>query len=597
MKQYGVFKNAPVYAIVFIMAAVMAFKFSVTAWQKKVIEHDVISYYAYLPAVVIHHDIALRFADENPTEYQSHFWPVKTAEGNNVIKTTMGMAFLYAPFFMAAHLYETAAGLDAQGFSASYHAALSFAALAYLLLGLIFLRKILLQWFSPLSTALTLLLVVFATNLFHYVSREPGMSHTYSFGLIALFVWLNMQWLKNPRTGHSIMLGALAGLIVLIRPTNGLVLLFPLLWNVSNRHDAVQRLVFFRKNVTKIVLAAFAAFVIWIPQLLYWKMQTGQYFFNSYNEHFYFSNFHVFDALFGYRKGWFVYTPVMLIAVAAIFFMHRSIRKIQLLYVLFVTVFVYVTFSWWCWWYGGGYSARPMIDIYAIMALPLATVVHRGVNAGKWLRWLTLIFVLMFVAHGYFQTIQYKNGAIHYDSNTKQSYWDSFLRSKPSSVFYFLLQQPDYENAILGNDEEFDENVEEVVKMPGDFYDSISHLKNNKNQEYLNILLLGVHDTFSSYQGQIIIPKNDLNDFGDHLLIQVAFYRTDECIGFTSLNLSEMESYPEDIIWKFSLNVPVEKIDGDVLKVFLWSVDKKSCYIEELRIVISNVNDKVERLD
>ena len=40
---------------------------------KKVIAEDVISYYAYLPAFFIHHDLSFGFIDEDPAYYNQYF--------------------------------------------------------------------------------------------------------------------------------------------------------------------------------------------------------------------------------------------------------------------------------------------------------------------------------------------------------------------------------------------------------------------------------------------------------------------------------------------------------------------------------------------
>ena len=46
--------------------------------------------------------------------------------------------------------------------------------------------------------------------------------------------------------------------------------------------------------------------------MLYWKHIMGTFFFYSYDqEGFFFGNSHVLDGLLSYRKGWFIYTPIM----------------------------------------------------------------------------------------------------------------------------------------------------------------------------------------------------------------------------------------------------------------------------------------------
>lgn len=75
--------------------------FNIHYWTTKdrVINFDIISYYAYLPATFIYKDISLKFIDDKLGEYREKSWPNTTDEGNYVIKTSMGLSFLYSPFF------------------------------------------------------------------------------------------------------------------------------------------------------------------------------------------------------------------------------------------------------------------------------------------------------------------------------------------------------------------------------------------------------------------------------------------------------------------------------------------------------------------
>lgn len=448
------FSKLPTYTIFFIILFTMMLKFLGNGWHKRVIEEDVISYYAYLPVTFIEKDIQMSFMADTSQDFTKKYWPRKLANGNYLIKTTMGMSFLYAPFFGLAHFIESSSGAQADGFSSAYRVAISFATLIYLLIGLILLRKFLLRYFLPEITSLSILLIYFASSLLYYSSYEPGVSHTYSFALISAFIYLTDLWLQNQKWKYSLTLAILLGIITLIRPSNVLILLFIPLWGVSNIKNLKQRFYLLLKNWPQLLTMAFLSISVWIPQMLYWKMQSGYYLFNSYNEGFYFQNFHIHKALFGFRKGWFIYSPVMLFAVAGIFFMKKKLKTFKSSILVFLIVFIYITFSWWCWWYGGCYGSRPMVDILFILAIPLASIMQKGFALNK--KTATRIIAFIFIIHGLFQTLQYKNQVIHWDSMTKDAYFDALFRIKPSPHLQELIQTPDYENAIKGEKEELD---------------------------------------------------------------------------------------------------------------------------------------------
>ena len=56
---------------------------------------DVISYYGYLPAMFIYHDVSLSFIDADREAFKDQYWPETTPEGKHVLKTTMGLGILY----------------------------------------------------------------------------------------------------------------------------------------------------------------------------------------------------------------------------------------------------------------------------------------------------------------------------------------------------------------------------------------------------------------------------------------------------------------------------------------------------------------------
>jgi hypothetical protein len=418
--------------------------------DSKIIAWDVISYYAYLPATFIYHDPGLSFLDNYKGEHKFTFWPETAPNGKRVIKTSMGLSFLYMPFFFMGHIVALLTNYDAGGYSAPYKFFLQFGSLFYLLIGLIFLRKTLLSFFSEQVSAISILLIFFATNLHYYTAYEPTMSHAYNFSLFAIFIWLSIKWYDKPNFKNTIFIGLLSGLIVLVRPTNILILIFFILWDVKSTKEFTTRIQLFYKHIDKVLLMASMAFLVWLPQFLYWKMQTGQFLYFSYgDEGFFFNDPQIINGLFSYRKGWLLYTPVMLFALIGIFFLKEKLKSFFYPVLILTVANIYVILSWWSWWYGGSYGQRAFIDSYALLIFPLAAILSYFYRTKKG-KIAVLIFSSVFLFHGIFQTFQYYFGAIHWDSMTKAAYWDSFGHLHPSSKFQSLLKAPDYEKAMKG---------------------------------------------------------------------------------------------------------------------------------------------------
>lgn len=421
--------------------------------EGRIIAGDVVSYYQYLPAVFVHHDITMEFAHREAERYKDHFWSSPTETGKYVGRMTLGMSVLYAPFFLAAHQLAGPLGYDRDGFSTPYKFALIISCLFYLSIGLWFLRKALLNYFSDRATAITILILGLATNLYFYTVIEPPMSHAYSFSLIACLIWLVMKWYRRPSVQNAILIGSVAGLILLVRPVNLVFLPLIFLWEVGSSSALAERMRLLRNKWAHLFIIAGIAFLMILPQMLYWRLTTGHFIYYSYeDERFFFNNPHLIRGMFGYRNGWLVYTPVMIFAVIGLLLTFNRYRKLFLPVTIIWLIFLYLTFSWWCWWYGGGFGLRTMIDSYALLAFPLTAFTAWVLQKKKVFRVLYLILTGMFLSLNIFQTYQYYTGAIHWGSMTREAYWDSFLRKDPSVSFKSLLKHPDHNLAKKGID-------------------------------------------------------------------------------------------------------------------------------------------------
>ena len=430
--------------------------------EQRIIEHDAISYYAWLPATFIYHDLSLSFADDYQGPHKFIVWPEKGPGGKYVIKTSMGLSLLWTPFFLAGHVTALISGADAGGYSPPYKFFLLVSALFFLTIGLVYLRRILLRNASDNITALVLTAFVIGTNLYWYPLYQGTMSHVYSFALISAFMWYSMKWHEGSHTVTSkvrvwpaVRLGLILGFITLIRPTNIIIVIFFLLYGVTSVRQLLTRAADLFSDYKDLAVIALLALIIWIPQMLYWKEMTGQWLYFSYgsNERFFFDDPAIIKGLFSWRKGLFVYTPLMIFAFAGIIALWKRRSPHALPVTVFVPLNVYIIFSWWCWWYGGGFGQRAFIDSYALMAVATASLLSAGIGPGKkWIRYPVMAAFLLFASLGIFYNFQYYHGAIHWDSMTREAYFDSFGRVRPSERFNQLLKEPDYERARKGFD-------------------------------------------------------------------------------------------------------------------------------------------------
>lgn len=420
---------------------------------KRILYSDALSYYAYLPATNIYHDLYFSFVESDSEFAKTRYWVFQSDKGRNVLLTSMGMSFMYYPFFIVADFIAPLLNFEADGFSIPYKIALIFSSLFYLILGLIFLRKLLLKFFNDYAVAVVIIVIGIGTNLLNYTTSEATMSHAYNFSLITIFLFLVDRWHTNFSYRYSIFIGILAGIISLVRPSNTLVLLLLIFWDIRSIKDIQTKIILFLKKWKHVLIMAGLFILVWIPQFIYWHVMTGSIFYNSYSpsgSSFYFENPQILNQLFSYRKGWFIYTPLMIFAIIGIPLLFKYLKKASIAITLYIAAMIYLLSSWWSWWFGGGFGIRSYIDFYGVLAIPMATVFDWLLNR-KWvIRNLALLVITLFIGLNCFQYWQYKIGFIHYDSMTKQAYWEIFLKTKVPQHYNLMLFSPDYELARQG---------------------------------------------------------------------------------------------------------------------------------------------------
>ncbi len=443
------FSDISVLAVIVTIIAVFTIIIASGKWKKPqgVIYSDVQEYYTYLPAFFIYHDLTAKTV---PSEYFKYFWLGKSPNGKKVFRFTMGLSFLYAPFFFMAQLYAQFSGGNISGFSSPYQFSLLMSSFTFLLIGLIFLRKILLLYYKKYIVAITLIAIVFGTNLLLYSSVRAPMAHTYNFALFSMFIYFTIKWFRTPYYRYALAIGLLTGLISLIRPSNIIIVLFFIFYQTVSWKSFTAHISVFAKQYKQFLVTVFAAFLVWVPQLIYWKIYTGSFLFYSYGkEGFFFNNPQIINILFSYRNGWLLYSPLMIIALTGIVVLYFKRKDFFFPVLIFTLLNIYILSSWWCWWFVG-FGNRAFIDSYAILAIPFAEITALILSRRSKIKYLYYPVLLFLVFLNGFQTWQFTHDMGHYDGMTKSSYRYLFLNDSPKGKQYKLFHRPDYKKAKKG---------------------------------------------------------------------------------------------------------------------------------------------------
>lgn len=413
-------------------------------WKKDAIRHDMTSYYAYLNAAVLHHDLTLAFDDGT---YGDQFSWTTDAKNGRIFRMTMGVSLMESPFFLVADVGARLFGLERKAYSPYSVFFLFLGSFIYQLWGLWYLFKIVSAFFSEKTGLLVIAAMALGTNLLYYTYEEALMAHSFNFFLYSALLYFTLSWHQKPKNKTAVKLGLILGFLVLIRPIHALAIFIPFLYDAQNK----AKWLMLKNNLHHLLIMAFCGLLVISPQLIYWKYFSGDWLYYSYgDEHFFFDAPMILKGLFGFRKGWLIYTPLMVFAIIGLLPLFRKYKRFTIMMAIFLPIYMYVVFSWWCWWYGGGYGSRSMIDILPLMALPLAAFFQVLIDQLKHGGKLVLMLVFLCVSLNIFQINQYQSSLLHWDSMTWPLYKKIFLTNTWPSNYEELLSPPDYPAAKSG---------------------------------------------------------------------------------------------------------------------------------------------------
>lgn len=428
---------------------------------------DAFGYYLYLPATFIYQDVdELKWVPEIDAKYHVtggyYYQAVPLENGNYVCKYLGGVAIMELPFFAIGHVAAGITNHPQDGFSAPYQYAIIWGAVFWFLLGMIALRKVLLNYYSETVTAITILLLVVASNLVQYVAVTGAMSHAYIFPLYAFMLYYSMRWSETPKLKYALAIGLILGIATISRPTELIMLFIPLFWLGSKHYSFKDKWKDILLNKKHLLIAGLGFFIAILPQLIYWKYVTGSWIYDVGSKW----NFHNpwWRVLFGFEKGWFIYTPVTILFVAGLFFIKS--KPFRLAVIIFCILNIYVIISWHEWRYGASYSTRALTQSYPVFALAFAAIIERWLKSK--LKPLLALVGLYLIFVNLFQIWQYNNTILHFDHMNAKYYQAIYLDKNPTPLDYSLLDtdelMEDADRELLKS--EFTTNFSQTLLVP-----------------------------------------------------------------------------------------------------------------------------------
>ncbi len=429
--------------------------------------YDRYGYHVYLPSLIIYGDV--RTYDYMDSAFLAKYKPVGNETDNYALydvpntgykinQYPIGVAIFELPAFVIAHVVALSSpAYEADGYSTPYQAATIVSTLLFATLALYLLSIFLFRYFSWYIASISVVILSFGTNFMNYSSHEAGFSHIYLFFAYSLILLATDRWYQKANIFWALAIGGCIGLATITRPVDIWCMVIPIFWMpaVKSQQNWRFKIQYWKKNYRDIIIAIFTTLIFMIFLMIYWKHVTGHWVYYSYNEnndYFDFTRFRVFHGLFSWRKGWFIYSPLVILGFIGIFMIRK--REVLSFYKnvfwIYYIPMIFIVFSWHNWFYGWGYGARAMIGSLPLLGIPIA-VFSEKVFAfrQKIIPVLYLIVVTLLIIINLKQSRQYRLGLLHGTSMNKAVYWEIFLEEQRTPRADSLLEEQakwDHEN-------------------------------------------------------------------------------------------------------------------------------------------------------
>jgi hypothetical protein len=355
------------------------------------LQSDGFYYFAYLRSIVFDRDVEfsndyrlLGLGDKphlfqpTPTGYAQSAW-------------TIGPAFVWAPFFAAAHpiagrLAAGGADVSTNGISYPYRQAVCIAGLVYALLGCWFMYRLALLFFDARLAAGAVAFTVAGSFMLWYIVKEPSMTHAPSMAGVAGLAWMWAATHGRRTRLEWALLGLLAGFITMIRWQNALFAILPAYEALTLLIVAARRGERDRVRATLLAGALFTACAVagFLPQMLAWKAIYGSYLAVSpVGPQIRWWDPHLVDILWSSRNGLLSWSPMLYVGAVGLLIFAFARPWIGVPSLVVIAVMTYFNASIQDWWGSAGYGGRRFDGTIPLFVLGVAAFAHRATAVAR----------------------------------------------------------------------------------------------------------------------------------------------------------------------------------------------------------------------
>ncbi len=358
------------FALVLIYLFQLQYVFRKYDRLKSLINEDAFGYYVILPTYFKYSDPNYDYFDstlkKKIPEFGFNINVINTIDNKKVCKYYSGVAILQSPFYFLASLINQN-NQSNTGFESIYHYLILCSVIFYMIWAIVFFVLASKQLKIPPFYIFCIgTLALSGTNIYAYSTYDAAYSHIYSIFAFNALMYFTLLFKEKNNSLNWIALCFFAGIIITIRPLNGLFLfVIPIILGLKS----------FKTLFLNLKTYLFALFGLIVPsiQVYLWHWQTTKYYIYPYvNEYLNFKEPKIFELLFSYDCGWFVYTPIpfIVLILSIVFLVIKKKIKLAITSTLLIFSILYLISCWYYLHYGCTISCRPLTEyIFPILIL------------------------------------------------------------------------------------------------------------------------------------------------------------------------------------------------------------------------------------
>jgi hypothetical protein len=347
-------------------------------WRGPHLSEDGWYYYYYLRSAVLDGDLDL---DNDYRDFGNWYGFGVTRTGRRHNPFGVGPALFWAPGFLVGHAIATIAagprdvvdGMTREEQGGALCISLLAAAGAFWIAFSVARRcvRVGVAW---IGTAIAFL----GGPIVWYAVYSPSMPHALEAFFGAAFVSALLPFRRRTYR-EAVLLGAIGGGMMLVRPQLAVFFAVPLceaavLWR---RREVWQTL-------APLVVTMAIALLVFLPQLLIWKLVYGNYVVVPQGSGFMrFAESRWVETLFSSRNGLFTTTPLLWFVLLGLYFALRRDRRLGAVLIVMLFIDAFVNGAVWDWWGGGAFGGRRFAATFPVWAIALSLILERVWSAPR----------------------------------------------------------------------------------------------------------------------------------------------------------------------------------------------------------------------